>query len=387
MSSLLDSLKDQLTPDLLRSLSSNLGESGDSVQKAVLGGGATMLATLLAKAQEPGFLGQIMSLISNFSNRATMGAAAGAGSASTTASSAVQAGSSFLNMLFGGNMSTIQDRIAEVSGIRVSSAGSILSTAAPMVLGALSSRVVGQGLSGSGLVSMLESELPNLRSFLPAGLSIPGLSGLTSRASAAASHATTTARNWLWPIIGLVVVLAAIFWFLTRNSSTINNAANSAANGAANLGAFIKASLPGGVDLNIPENGMESKLLLYVKDPNAPVNDQTWFEFDRLTFDTGSATLLPASQEQLQNIANILKAYPNVKIRIGGYTDNTGSADSNLRLSQNRADNVTAQLANLGVDSSRMDAKGYGEEHPVADNSTEQGRAQNRRIALHVTQK
>jgi OmpA-OmpF porin, OOP family len=385
MSSLLDSLKDQLTPDLLRSLSSNLGESGDSVQKAVLSGSATMLATVAAKAQEPGFLGQIMNLISGFNNRATMGATAGGGSA--TVSSPSQSGNTFLSTLFGGSMSTIQDRIAEVSGIRVSSAGSLLSTAAPMVLGLLSSRVVAQGLSGSGLVNMLQNEMPSLRSFLPAGLSIPGLSNLTSRASTVATQAQSTARNWLWPIIALVVILAAIFWFLSRNSASVNNAANSAANGAANLGAFVKASLPGGVDLNIPQNGMESKLLLYIQDPNAPVNDQTWFEFDRLTFDTGSANLQAASQEQLQNIANILKAYPNVKVRIGGYTDNTGSADANLRLSQNRADNVTSQLANLGVDSSRMDAKGYGEDHPVADNSTEQGRAQNRRIALHVTQK
>lgn len=385
MSSLLDSLKDQLTPDLLRSLSSNLGESGDSVQKAVLSGSATMLATVAAKAQEPGFLSQIMNLISGFNNRVTMGAAAGGGS--TTVSSPSQSGNTFLSMLFGGNMSTIQDRIAEVSGIRVSSAGSLLSTAAPMVLGLLSSRVATQGLSGSGLVSMLESELPSLRSFLPAGLAIPGLSNLTSRATTVVNQAQTKARNWLWPIIALVVILAAIFWFLSRNSSSVNNAANSVANGAANLGAFVKASLPGGVDLNIPQNGMESKLLLYIQDPNAPVNDQTWFEFDRLTFDTGSANLQPASQEQLGNIANILKAYPNVKVRIGGYTDNTGSADANLRLSQNRADNVASQLANLGVDSSRMDAKGYGEDHPAADNSTEQGRAQNRRIALRVTQK
>jgi outer membrane protein OmpA-like peptidoglycan-associated protein len=84
---------------------------------------------------------------------------------------------------------------------------------------------------------------------------------------------------------------------------------------------------------------------------------------------------------------NILKAYPNVHVRIGGYTDNQGDGAANLKLSQDRADDVMQQIVVLGVDPTRMDAKGYGEDHPVADNSTEAGRAQNRRISLRVTQK
>jgi outer membrane protein OmpA-like peptidoglycan-associated protein len=114
---------------------------------------------------------------------------------------------------------------------------------------------------------------------------------------------------------------------------------------------------------------------------------ETWFDFDRLLFDTNAATLEPSSQEQLQNVANILKAYPNVHVRIGGYTDDQGDAAANLKLSQDRADNVMQQIVALGIDPTRMDAKGYGEDHPVADNSTEAGRAQNRRISLRVTQK
>jgi OOP family OmpA-OmpF porin len=139
--------------------------------------------------------------------------------------------------------------------------------------------------------------------------------------------------------------------------------------------------------LNIPQNGVENKLLIFIKDPATQANSETWFDFDRLLFDTNAATLQPSSQEQLQNIANILKAYPNVRIRIGGYTDNQGDPAANLKLSQDRADNVMQQIIVLGVDPSRMDAKGYGEDHPVADNATDVGRAQNRRIAMRVTQK
>ena len=64
-----------------------------------------------------------------------------------------------------------------------------------------------------------------------------------------------------------------------------------------------------------------------------------------------------------------------------------GSAANNLALSQERADNVMGQLVSMGVDASRLTAEGYGEQHPVADNSTETGRASNRRISMLVTQK
>jgi outer membrane protein OmpA-like peptidoglycan-associated protein len=153
------------------------------------------------------------------------------------------------------------------------------------------------------------------------------------------------------------------------------------------LGSFLKRKLPGGFELNIPENGMENKLLNFIEDPSRPVDKTTWFDFDRLLFAPGSASLEPASTEQLTNIAAILQAFPKVDIRIGGYTDNTGDPAVNLTLSQERATTVMGELAKLDVDPSRMDAKGYGEEHPVADNATEAGRTLNRRISLRVTAK
>jgi outer membrane protein OmpA-like peptidoglycan-associated protein len=411
MSSLLDSLEEQTSPDLIRGLASDTGESGDAVQKALQGGSAAMLATLASKAQEPGFLSQIMNLISSFSTRSAMGATAGGGSSAISGSA--QAGSTFLNMLFGNNLSGIQNKIAEFSSLRVSSAGSILSMAAPMVLGTLASKVNSEGLSASGLGNLITAELPSLRSFLPAGLSIRGpshprrqkvrrRSSVTSRVSHVAEGVRPTTPKWLWPVVLAVLFIGALLWFANRNTSSVNTvntaatassnaaaqASNAASNAAGSLGAFVKAAIPGGVDLNIPENGMENRLLVYIKDPNAKVSRETWFEFDRLNFDTGLANLqLSSQEEQLENIAKILKAYPNVHVRIDGYTDNQGDAAANLKLSQDRANAVMAHLIALSVDPFRIDAKGYGEDHPVADNSTEEGRARNRRIALRVTQK
>jgi outer membrane protein OmpA-like peptidoglycan-associated protein len=89
----------------------------------------------------------------------------------------------------------------------------------------------------------------------------------------------------------------------------------------------------------------------------------------------------------LGNIAVILKAYPNDHIKIGGYTDNSGDPQRNLNLSQDRANGVMADLISLGISPDRLEAQGYGEQFPVADNSTEEGRAKNRRVSMRVTQK
>jgi OmpA-OmpF porin, OOP family len=407
MSSLLDTLKAQMTPDMISNLSSSLGESGSSVQTALQTSGVAMLTALASKAGDTGFLSQIMNLVKS-TGATAMGAAAGssgsyATAAATAASTASQAGSSFLNMIFGGNMSAITSKIADVAGLRSSSAGTILASAAPMVLGTLASKVTTGGLTTSGLSNLLSTELPALKGMLPAGFAMPGLASV----STAATHARDTVRqevaqakgtNWLAPLVILAILLiGALIWYFNRGNSvntavnTVSSAAttagNAVSNAAANLGAFFSTTLPDGVTLNIPQNGVENKLLGFIKDPSTNVASDTWFDFDRLLFDTNSATLQPSSQEQLQNIANIMKAYPAVHLRIGGYTDNQGDAGANLKLSQDRADNVMQQLITMGVDPTRLDAKGYGEDHPVADNTSDTGRAMNRRISMRVTQK
>src|SRR5690606_15532294 len=129
--------------------------------------------------------------------------------------------------------------------------------------------------------------------------------------------------------------------------------------------AFTEREIPGGVVLNIPPNGIESKLVAFIEDENKAPDKTSWLSFDRLHFDTGSARIKPESQEQIDNIAKVLKAYPQVNIKIGGYTDNVGQPAANLKLSQERAQAVMAAIQKLGIDASRLDAEGYGEQHPV----------------------
>lgn len=137
------------------------------------------------------------------------------------------------------------------------------------------------------------------------------------------------------------------------------------------------------------DGGIEYSLLDFVQDPNRPVDKTTWFNFDRVVFKTGSAEIdMEASKEQLANIHEILKAYPGVKLKVGGYTDNTGSAATNKKLSGQRASAVAAALKKLGTDGGRLDPEGYGPDHPLCPaNDTPECRAQNRRLAVRVTAK
>lgn len=145
--------------------------------------------------------------------------------------------------------------------------------------------------------------------------------------------------------------------------------------------------LKSGVQIEGNGNGIERQLIEFINSDKA-VDKTSWFNFDRLTFATGSANIdMAKSEAQLKNIYSIMMAYPDLKIKVGGYTDNTGSEEVNMKISQQRADAVKAALTKMGVGADRMEAEGYGPAHPVASNDTEEGRAQNRRIAVRVTNK
>jgi len=153
------------------------------------------------------------------------------------------------------------------------------------------------------------------------------------------------------------------------------------------LGAMVEQTLVGGARISVPERGVEGRLLAFIRDPSRPADKTTWFDFDRLTFETGSANLAAGSRDQLAAVGVILAAYPAVKLKIGGYTDNVGDPAFNKQLSEQRAANVRAALVGQGVAPDRLASEGYGEQFPVADNATAEGRAQNRRISMRVAEK
>ena len=395
-SSLIDGLLSLATPQIMGALSSRLGESESAVQKGLQGGVASVLGALASKAGDGDFLKMIFNMIT--------GPGAGAGLLSELGSLASGSGSSavtdlaskFLSQVLGSQQSTVASAIGSSSGLKSSSATSILSMAAPMVMGLLGQRVAEGNLNASSLGSLLKSEAPSLQRFLPAGLSgiLSSLGGAPVAAAAIADE-TASGMKWLVPALLGLALLGGLFWFLNQSKEPVKEAVktieapvvDAAKSMWAALGDFFKRKLPNGVELDIPKLGVENKLIDFIEDAAKPVDKTTWFDFDRLLFDTGKATLQAASQAQLSDIANIFKAYPKVKAKVGGYTDNVGDKAMNQKLSEERANNVRAELVKLGVETGRLTAEGYGEEHPVADNTTEEGRQKNRRIAMRLTEK
>lgn len=101
-----------------------------------------------------------------------------------------------------------------------------------------------------------------------------------------------------------------------------------------------------------------------------------------VNFAVDEATILPDSEPQIDQVLELLRADPALRISIDGHTDDTGDAAHNQRLSEARAQAVVASLVAQGIDASRLEAKGYGPAQPIADNTSAEGRARNRRVEL-----
>jgi OmpA-OmpF porin, OOP family len=380
-SSLVTGLTDVFRSQALGPFAVRSGETESSVLRAFEASVGTMIAGLAAKLKQAGFARQAMDLINDPANDAdVLEDAQSLVNGRNQQSDSL--GSRFTAMLFGSNLSAIEESIGSVAGLHGGSAASLMEKiSAPLLLSSLTQRVRQPGMDISRLASYLSQEAYGVEVSLPAGVRILLGSKPESVPPVATGVVPERSRSWLWPSLVLLAVVAGlIWWFFGRGLETAKNAADATVQ-------LITRALPGNVNLSIPAGRMEDRLLTFIQDPSKPVNDTNWFDFDRLLFDTNSATLQPASQEQLQDIAAILKAYPNVHVKIGGYTDNTGEAAANQELSQQRADWVKQQMINMGIGADRLDAQGYGEQNPVADNTTAQGRQQNRRISLLVTGK
>ena len=424
MATLLESLTSLTTPAVSR-IAHRLGESDAAVARGIQTSVASVLGGLLTKSADVSGIHRIFDLITSRDNASgsvddVSSLLGGLSSPSPSAS-----GATLLSTLFGNRVGSIGELVARAAGFKNPVSGaSVLSVAAPLVLGYLGKRARDGSLNIGSLTSLLAGERDAILAAAPAGLtSLVDMSPSGARpvhiepprhvpdrdraAYVGAVSAPVRSNRWLWPLLALAALL--LIWFTTMRSRGVDSAvatgnvaldsaaararaaapaANTAASDAAStLGAFGKKQLPGGVELNIPERGIESNLIAFITDSSRPVNDTTWFNFDRLNFATGSASILPESEVQLNNIAAVLKAYPDVNVKVGGYTDNTGNAAANRTLSQQRASAVRQALIGKGIAANRLVAEGYGSDHAVGDNATEEGRAQNRRIALRVTKK
>jgi len=116
-----------------------------------------------------------------------------------------------------------------------------------------------------------------------------------------------------------------------------------------------------------------------------PNGDGILVNLPDVTFAVNSSTISPNMRQTLDGVAQSMVNYPNSLIDVMGHTDSTGSDQYNLNLSRQRAESVANYLVSRGVSRARLETIGYGEQYPVADNTTEAGRAQNRRVEIRIT--
>ena len=129
-----------------------------------------------------------------------------------------------------------------------------------------------------------------------------------------------------------------------------------------------------------------------VTPPEVPAEEQQAFMDEirailstaNITFKTASAKLTDTGAHVVEQVGAILIKHPTVRVEIAGYTDSDGKEDANMKLSQGRVDTVKKTLAKQGVASFRMQAKGYGESHPIAPNDTAENKAKNRRVEFKI---
>lgn len=401
---LLDSVKGFLTPELVRSASSLVGESESSTRQTLNGAVPSVLSGLTNMVSSKDGASNLAGLIRDGGYSSVVDNVDSLFSGGASTASMLSSGAQLLGTIFAGRSSAIAEQVAKSGGVSAGSATKLMSLAAPLVLGVLGKRAAAQGLNASGLASALLNEKSEIAAALPAGVAqvlgggpkaVPTTGARTTDVSEPVHleriHAETPvvsegprSMRWLPLALAALAALGLLLFLRGRAPRTAADTVSQAASTAKD--AFSRIDLPGGVNISVPQGSINYNLARFLADSSATDVPKT-FVFDHLNFVTGSINLTPESVATVNDLAQVLKAYPNAQVQLVGHTDNTGAADANQALSQDRANAVAATLISQGVAADRISTAGYGQDRPVASNDTEEGRARNRRLELNVTRK
>ncbi len=354
--------------------------------------------------------------------------------------------SHLISSIFGGGLDQV---IATVSGFLHTSGGSVmqlLKTALPGVVGALTQN--GTDWDSSRISSLLDNNKSDFLAALPSGLNLGALgSSLLSQPNVVEGRpvvpvsdpepiidpvkdvivddpivppVTRTANRvedrpvahvpeerkkggGLWWL--LIPLLLLLLWFLFGKGCSRENETTTTTDTIPSAVApvdtveeiitetpvreSIMVTLPDNSTINAYKGGIEDQLVAFLNSDYKQISDDDlknrWFDFDNLNFETGTSKITAESQTQLQNLAAILKVFPDVKVKIGGYTDKTGDEAFNKKLSGERADAVKAALTNMGVGDRVVETEGYGSSLAKFEaNAPESDRIKDRRVSISV---
>ncbi len=414
----LDSVKGLFTSELISKAASSLGEGEGNTAKAISGIVPSVLGGILSKGTSG--IDGASAILDMAKGAVGTGILSNPGNLFGGGSNTLLTnGLDMVKRLLGDKLNSISGVLSGFAGIKESSVTSLMGMVAPIALGVLGQHASQNNLTPNGLSNMLASQKSSITEALPAGLgSLAGLTGLSSVGSAISSmtggikqpanptvHVAAyevekagSNRRWVLPML-LAVLVIILVWLFSRSC---NKDAAVSAPGMDTSGVVteaptgtspvsIKVKLPDGTELDAYKGGIEDGLVAYLNstDPADSISKDRWFDFDNLNFKTGSADLTEESIKQVQNIAAILKAYPKAAIKIGGYTDKTGTEEANMKLSQQRADAVVSALKATGAGGTQLaGAEGYGSQFAkAAPDAPDEEKKKDRRIAVNVRHK
>lgn len=424
---IIDLIKGQLGSAQISQAASQLGESEAGVSKAISGLLPVIVGGLANNSDNPAVLDSVQ----NASSSGILG-----NLLDTTNSSFV---SGLLSSLFGDKLSGIINTIATYAGISNNSSSSLLNLVTGATVGSIGKYAADNNLDKSGISSLLNDQKGIVSTLLPAGLSLaslnvgdwakryefdndqdeikpvtheepkPEVTRSVADSGTFPDRPTTTSESgsiWKWLLPLLLLIAAGYFLWkqcekreTTTTTTVTGDSLNTTNDTSSTMSDTTSTTMTTRVDEDIDLNGtalkgykggMEDQMIMFLKTDgykNA-ANDEAlkekWYDFDHVNFTIGSANVLEAgSEEQLKNLVAILKAYPDAKIKIGGYTDKTGDEAKNKKLSADRANFIKNWLAKQGVGAQVIAADGYGSEFAKVDASaSNEERAIDRKMSV-----
>lgn len=446
-SGLLATLQGLYGPDFTRHASATLDEHEFGIARTLDGALAAIMCGLERNAGDANVIAEVAKLVGERSNDTGVLSNLSGLLSPVSGVGSIALGERLTHLLFGARTSTIGTALARASGVGSSSGEAMLPLAGSLILAQLAKKFGAGVPAASAVAGLINGERAGLQKAVPTylrNLIAPVREGGTKALSGAPEMPALSSLAWLVLPLSLLI---GLFWVLlspdtptyemrpiessgtrstydsrdsdrdTRNAarpaeresgSTIkprttsewafdtapSSSSSTAAQPPATSGrreppieGLVRITLPDNKEIDVVASGLEPKVLDFIGDRWASIDKTKWFDFDRVRFKSGSSEITFGSRAQLRSVAAIMKAYPSVAIKIGGYTDNVGDPQANMRLSDARAKRVMEELIKLGVQASRLEAEGYGDQHPIADNATAEGRAKNRRTAVSVRAK
>lgn len=358
----LNSFSNVLPTGFFNKISETLGIPVEKTKSTMLTAIPAVFTELQKKIRGPDGIQNIASAIhdSGFDNPASVT------SDTSNVTSQINKGQDLLSRILPGQTDSLLGKITGAAGVNSSQGSKLLGAASAAVFAFIGSKMKGGTLAPSAFANILGQG---------SGL-MPDFSANQFASRAASMAGTDLKQSSLrkyWPWVLLALAIGIIWWSQGRNTAPVLSRPQ------VNTEAF---PTPTGAATAASDQTVMGELSQFLANPAAVVPRA--FSLRELNFSTGSAMLSTEGGATATALATLLNQFSTARIRIIGHTDNVGMESANQKLSMDRAEALRQSLVGQGIAADRIEVAGMGSTQPVADNASEDGRSQNRRIDIEV---